>query len=124
MPRYNNMTICEEMAIWVSNGLNYFSIGHGKGEVDGVGALLKKEIQKKQVKLNARRLQDASNIVVIFLLKEFVRQHVVHPNVRRTMLNTFGRSRKMMLTYHSFMNVKQFMVAAKLTRFDLYHLKI
>jgi hypothetical protein len=26
---------------------NYFSIGHGKGEVDGASALLKTETQKK-----------------------------------------------------------------------------
>jgi hypothetical protein len=26
---------------------NYFSIGHGKGEVDGANALLKREIRKE-----------------------------------------------------------------------------
>jgi hypothetical protein len=33
---------------------NYFSTGHGKGEVDGVRALWKREIQKEQIKLNVR----------------------------------------------------------------------
>ncbi len=28
---------------------NYFANGHGKGEVDGVGALLKREIWKEQI---------------------------------------------------------------------------
>jgi len=29
---------------------NYFAIGHGKGEVDGVGALLKRKLHKEQIK--------------------------------------------------------------------------
>jgi hypothetical protein len=29
---------------------NYFASGHGKGEVDGVGTLLKWEIHKKYIK--------------------------------------------------------------------------
>jgi hypothetical protein len=29
---------------------NYFAIGHGKGEVDGVSALLKRELRKEQIK--------------------------------------------------------------------------
>jgi hypothetical protein len=73
---------------------NYFSIGHGKGEVDGVGAMLKKKFQKEQVKPNVKRLQSASNIVVIFLGKKFVRQHVVHPNVRKTMPKYFWEVKK------------------------------
>jgi hypothetical protein len=28
---------------------NYFVIGHGKGEVDGVGALLKRELRKEKI---------------------------------------------------------------------------
>jgi hypothetical protein len=30
----------------------FFSTGHGKGEVDGSGALLKRELKKKQIKFH------------------------------------------------------------------------
>jgi hypothetical protein len=33
---------------------NYFSTSRGKGEVDGAGALWKREIQKEKIKPNAR----------------------------------------------------------------------
>jgi hypothetical protein len=33
---------------------NYFSTGHGKGEVNGASALWKREIQKEQIKPNVR----------------------------------------------------------------------
>jgi len=33
---------------------NYFSSGHGKGEVDGEGVLLKREIRKERIKPQAR----------------------------------------------------------------------
>jgi len=33
---------------------NYFASGHGKGEVDGADALLKRELFKEQLKSNGR----------------------------------------------------------------------
>jgi hypothetical protein len=41
----------------------FFAFSHGKVEVDGVGAFLKREIRKGQIKPNAVRLQNAHNIV-------------------------------------------------------------
>jgi len=42
---------------------NYFAFGHGEGEVDGVGALLKCEIQKEQIKAQTQKLQDIHDVV-------------------------------------------------------------
>jgi hypothetical protein len=37
---------------------NYFTIEHGKGEVDGINrALLKQELWKEQIKPDVRKLQ-------------------------------------------------------------------
>jgi hypothetical protein len=46
--------MCEELPFGCQMIWNYFSTGHGKGEVDGASALLKREIRKKQIKPNAR----------------------------------------------------------------------
>jgi hypothetical protein len=35
---------------------NYYATGHGKGEVDGAGALFKREVHKEQIKPNATKL--------------------------------------------------------------------
>ncbi len=37
-----------------------------KGEVDGVGVLLKCEIQKEQIKAQGQRLQDAHDVVQFY----------------------------------------------------------
>jgi hypothetical protein len=42
---------------------NYFASGHGKGEVDGAGALLKQEIRADQLKPDGAKLQNAFEIV-------------------------------------------------------------
>jgi hypothetical protein len=42
---------------------NFFSFGHGKGEVDGASAFLKREIHKEQTKPQSMKLQDAHDIV-------------------------------------------------------------
>jgi hypothetical protein len=42
---------------------NYFASGHGKGKVDGVGALLKHEIRKEQIKPHVCKLQNAKDVV-------------------------------------------------------------
>jgi len=49
---------------------NYFASGHGKGEVDNVSALLKHKIHKEQIKPQARKLQNAHD-VVNFCPKQF-----------------------------------------------------
>jgi hypothetical protein len=41
---------------------NYFVSSHGKGEVDGVGALLKREICKEQIKPHACNLQNVKDV--------------------------------------------------------------
>ena len=42
---------------------NYLASGHGKGEVDGTGAFMKREIRTKQMKPNGEKLQNAEEIV-------------------------------------------------------------
>ncbi len=71
---------------------NYFYIGHGKGEVDGAGALLKREIRKEHIKLNVRQIQNAFDVVTF--LREATRQHATHPNVRRIVLKYFWEVKK------------------------------
>jgi len=43
---------------------NFFATGHGKGEVNGARALLKWEVQKKQIKPQGKKLQNAIEIAV------------------------------------------------------------
>jgi hypothetical protein len=92
MPKYHNMTICELsfgcQIIW-----NYFAIGHGKGEVDGVATLLKKEVRKEQIKPNVKQLQSAFD-AVIFLREESTKQHATHPSARRTIHKYFWEVKK------------------------------
>jgi hypothetical protein len=42
---------------------NYFASGHGKGKIDGVGALLKCEIHKEQIKPHVCKLQNVKDVV-------------------------------------------------------------
>jgi hypothetical protein len=35
---------------------NFFTTSHGKGELDGARALLKREIKKEQIKLQGKKL--------------------------------------------------------------------
>jgi hypothetical protein len=42
---------------------NYFASGHGKGKIDGDGALLKCEIHKEQIKPHVCKLQNAKDVV-------------------------------------------------------------
>jgi hypothetical protein len=53
-----------------------------KGEVDGAGALLKREIQKKQIKPKGRKIQNVVEVVA-FLKFEANKYHVAHLNVRQ-----------------------------------------
>jgi hypothetical protein len=61
---------------------NYFALGHGKGEVDGAGALCKREIWKEQLRPNARKLQNSSNVVA-FLKMEYNKYHPGYATARR-----------------------------------------
>jgi hypothetical protein len=53
---------------------NYFASGHGKGEVDGASALLKRKIRKEQINYDGRKLQTATEIVQ-FLREQSSRVH-------------------------------------------------
>jgi hypothetical protein len=53
---YYNYTVCEELPTGCQMTWNYFAPGHGKGEVDGARALLKRELSKEQIKPDARRI--------------------------------------------------------------------
>ncbi len=51
---YPRLTICDQRSKGVQMCWNYFTSGHGKGKVNGVGALLKSEIRKEQIKAQAQ----------------------------------------------------------------------
>jgi hypothetical protein len=55
---------------------NYFTIGHGKREVDGVGALLKREVCKKQMKPHGMKFENTAEIVA-FLKAETLKKFFV-----------------------------------------------
>jgi hypothetical protein len=61
---------------------NFFVTGHGKGEVDGIGALLKHVVKKEQIKPNGRKIQNAVEVLA-FLKFEANKYHVMYPNVRQ-----------------------------------------
>jgi hypothetical protein len=67
---------------------NYFASGHGKGEVDGANALLKRELHKEQLKPHGVNIQKAHE-AIIFLQLESNKYHVVHPNVQMKVNKTF-----------------------------------
>jgi hypothetical protein len=79
--RYSSLTCFAGLShdcdlIW-----NFFASGHEKGEVDGAGALCKREIQSEQMKPNAQRLQDAADIVA-FLRSQSRRSHTAYVSPR------------------------------------------
>jgi hypothetical protein len=49
---YPSLSTSESLPYGCHNFYNFFSTGHGKGEVDGFGALLKRELKKKQIELH------------------------------------------------------------------------
>lgn len=61
---------------------NYFASGHGKGEVDGAGALCKREVRKEQLKPNGRCIQNAEQMVR-FLKEESSKHHHGPPSSRK-----------------------------------------
>jgi hypothetical protein len=54
--RYPNLTSTAGFRDGCQLSWNYFGSGHGKGEVDGVGALLKQEIRNEQLKPDGQKL--------------------------------------------------------------------
>jgi hypothetical protein len=55
---------------------------HGKGEVDGAGALLQKELCKEQIKPQGFKIQNAKKVVNLLQFKAN-KFHAAHPNARK-----------------------------------------
>jgi hypothetical protein len=69
---------------------NYFGSGHGKGEVDGARALLKRQIRTEQIKPQGRKLQNAAEIVE-FLKELLARVHAGPRDARYTTSKFFWK---------------------------------
>lgn len=61
--QYPNLTITPHLLGGCQMEWNFFAIGHGKREVDGVGALLKCEIRKEQIKHARQKIQNDVEVV-------------------------------------------------------------
>jgi hypothetical protein len=61
---------------------NFFVSGHGKGEVDGIGALLKREVKKEQIKPAGKKIQNVIEVVA-YLRSEANTYHVLHSKARQ-----------------------------------------
>ena len=72
--RYPNLTTTDMVRDGCQMSWNYFASGHGKGKVDGAGALLKREIRNEQLKPGGLKLQNAAEIVQ-FLKDQSERVH-------------------------------------------------
>jgi hypothetical protein len=68
-------------------------LGHGKGEVDGAGALMKRELRKEQIKPGGQRIHNVEDVVQ-FLVAESTRRHAAHANVRRNTNNYYWEIKK------------------------------
>ena len=81
--RYHGLTITDGVLpegcqmLWY-----YFASGHGKGEVDGAGALCKREVRKEQLKLDGRKIQNVEEMVR-FLREENNKHHAGPPSSRK-----------------------------------------
>jgi hypothetical protein len=73
---------------------NYFSSGHGKEEVDGAGAFLKRKIRNEQLKPRGLKLQNVAEIVQFFE-DQFQRVPAGLPGARRITHNFFWEIPKM-----------------------------
>ena len=78
---YPNLTSSATMREGCQIVWNYFASGHGKGEVDGAGALMTREIQTEQMKPNGEKLQNAQEIVS-FLRRRVQRVHASSQGAR------------------------------------------
>ncbi len=67
---------------------SYFGFRHGKEVHDGAGTILKQEIKKEQVNMDATKLQNATD-VLSFCLKKQQEKHSAYPNARRQVSHFF-----------------------------------
>jgi hypothetical protein len=91
--RYHSYIVCPQLPNGCEISWNYFAPGHGKGEVDGVGALLKRQLRLEQIKPNAEKIQNATDAVV-FLQREANKFHAGPSSSRRTTSKHFWLVRK------------------------------
>ncbi len=75
--RYHNLIVSAHLPLGYQILWNYFAIGHGKGEVDGACALLKRELRKEQIKPQGVKIQNAKE-AVSFLQSEVNKFHVAY----------------------------------------------
>jgi hypothetical protein len=61
---------------------NFFATGHGKGKVDGAGALFKREVRKEQIKPDGLKLQNTAEVTA-FLKAETNKFHARNPSTRQ-----------------------------------------
>lgn len=86
--KYPSLTKASNLPLGCEMVWNFFATGHGKGEVDGAGALLKREVRVEQIKPNSVRLQNAQEVVE-FLRSQANRAHAAHKNIRVHVNNFF-----------------------------------
>jgi hypothetical protein len=86
--RYPSLTCFAGLPQGCNLTWNFFASGHGKGEVDGVSALCKREIRTEQMKPNAQRLQDAKDVVA-YLKSRSCRNHAACPGARKVVNKHF-----------------------------------
>jgi ABC-type transporter MlaC component len=67
---------------------NYVTIGHGKGEVDGVRALLKQELNKKKMKPYGMKKQNVHEVVT-YLKAKSNKYHASHLVARKMVHKCF-----------------------------------
>lgn len=91
--RYHNYTASPQLPGGCQLAWNYFATGHGKGEVDGAGALLKRELRKEQMKPNAMKIQNAADAVA-YLKHSANKYHASHPNARKIINKHFWEIKK------------------------------
>jgi hypothetical protein len=63
----------------LADPLELFATRHGKGEIDGASALLKRELCKDQIKPQGFKIQNAKEVVNL-LQFEANKFHATHPN--------------------------------------------
>jgi hypothetical protein len=63
LSRYPSLTTPESCPYGCQMIWNFFMIRHRKGEMDGFGTLLKREIKKEQIKPLGQKLQNAREVV-------------------------------------------------------------
>jgi hypothetical protein len=86
--RYPSLTRSLDLINGCQMCWNYFGSGHGKGEVDDAGALLKWEICTEQLKSSGQKLQNVADIVR-FLKDRSMRAHARPRGVRSETLKFF-----------------------------------